>query len=161
MATMFVLFDFHQISDYSKPMSIKDNEAQLLQIFEQFTDWENKYKYIIQLGKDLPPLPEVQRIEDNKIKGCQSQVWLWVELSPQSTLQLYADSDALITKGLVALVVKLYQQQTPFEVFQHDLSFFKKIGLMDHLSPSRANGLANMLKQLKNYALAYHLKCSN
>lgn len=141
-------------------MSITTNESQLLAIFERFSDWESKYKYIIQLGKDLAPLPENQRLDANKITGCQSQVWLWVELSPESTLHLYADSDALITKGLVALVVKLYQDQKPQDVFQHDLSFFKKIGLMEHLSPSRANGLANMLKQLKNYALAYHLKSS-
>lgn len=161
MATIFVIFDFHQFTDYPKLMSIKDNEQHLLNIFQQFTDWESKYKYIIQLGKELPSLPEERRLDDNKIKGCQSQVWLWVELTPQSKLQLYADSDALITKGLVALVVKLYQHQTPQSVFQHDLNFFKEIGLMDHLSPSRANGLSNMLKQLKNYALAYHLKSSN
>lgn len=134
---------------------IQSREAQLIKQFEAFSTWEDKYKYIIQLGRALPPLPQDKYTEDLKIKGCQSQVWLWAEPDAQNNIQIMADSDALITKGLVAIVVSLYSGSSPREIAEHSLEVFKKLGLFDHLSPSRANGFSNMIKQVKNYALAY------
>lgn len=141
-------------------MGIEAREQELISKFQTFENWESKYKAIIELGKSLPPFPEERRNEDHKVKGCQSQVWLWVEPGPDGTLRLFADSDALITKGLVALVIGLYQDLPPNQITTHSLDLFKKIGLFDHLSPSRANGLAAMIKQVKTYALAYQFKGS-
>jgi cysteine desulfuration protein SufE len=138
--------------------TIQAREEELLARFSQCPTWEEKYKTIIEMGKELHPFPEDKRDEDHKIKGCQSQVWLWVEKDAQKKLTLFADSDALITKGLVAIVVFLYSGATPAEVIGHSLEIFKKLGLFDHLSLSRANGFSNMIKQVKNYALAYQLK---
>jgi cysteine desulfuration protein SufE len=138
--------------------TLHEREANLEARFSQFKHWEDKYRAIIEMGRTLPPFPEDRRNEDHRIKGCQSQVWLWAEPDQNNKIQVFADSDALITKGLVALVVYLYSGATASEIMGHSLEIFKKLGLFDHLSPSRANGFHNMLKQIKNYAVAYHLK---
>jgi len=138
--------------------TIRERESNLELKFAQFKDWEQKYTAIIEMGRSLRPFPEHRRNDDHKIKGCQSQVWLWAEPDSSKKIQIFADSDALITKGLVALVVYLYSGATASEITGHSLDIFKKLGLFDHLSPSRANGFHNMLKQIKNYALAYQLK---
>lgn len=138
-------------------MSIQQKELDLLKKFESLGNWESRYKEIIAMGKELAPFPEDKKNDTYKVSGCQSQVWLWAEQLPNGHIKLFADSDALITKGLVALVVKLYSDEDPKEVLGHSLDIFKKLGLFDHLSPSRANGFGQMIKQVKNYALALQL----
>lgn len=138
-------------------MSIQSKINQLLAEFPEQLDWESKYKKIIEKGKKLPELNEQYRVDANLIKGCQSQVWLFAKLNPQNqTLELFADSDALIVKGLVAILVELFNQESPSEVLKTDLSFFEKMGLKNHLTPSRANGFNAMIKQIFNYAIAFN-----
>jgi cysteine desulfuration protein SufE len=138
--------------------TLHDREKSLEAQFSKYSNWEDKYKAIIEMGKSLAPFPSDKLTEDYKIKGCQSQVWLWAEPDSSKKIQVFADSDAIITKGLVAIVVYLYSGSSASEITAHSLEIFKKLGLFDHLSPSRANGFHNMLKQMKNYALAYQLK---
>lgn len=138
-------------------MKIEKRQQAILKEFESFQDWDSKYKRIIEMGKKLPPFPEVHRTEENKIKGCQSQVWFHAELSKENCVLFQADSDALIVKGLVALVLAVYSSATPDEILATSPEFFKTLGLSSHLSPSRANGLNAMLKQIHNYALAYKI----
>lgn len=138
-------------------MSIQNKINQLLAEFPEQLDWESKYKKIIEKGKKLPELNEQYRVDANLIKGCQSQVWLFAKLNPQNqTLELFADSDALIVKGLVAILVELFNQESPSEVLKTDLVFFEKMGLKNHLTPSRANGFNAMIKQIFNYAIAFN-----
>lgn len=138
-------------------MSITIKIENLLKEFPSELDWEVKYKKIIEKGKRLPDFKEEHRTEANLIKGCQSQVWLHAELNPQTKLiELSADSDALITKGLVAILVELFHQESPAEVLKTDLVFFEKMGLKNHLTPSRANGFNSMIKQIFNYAIAFN-----
>jgi len=139
-------------------LTLQEREQHLLLRLSKHSSWEEKYKAIIGMGNDLEIFPDSKRNEDYKIKGCQSQVWLWVEPDESKKMRLTADSDALITKGLVAVIVYLYSGATPSEITGHSLDIFKKLGLFEHLSPSRANGLANMIKQVKNYAFAYQVK---
>jgi cysteine desulfuration protein SufE len=138
-------------------MTINEQQDEIIEDFEQLGEWMDKYEYIIQLGKELPELDEKYRKEDNLIKGCQSKVWLQPELK-NGKLYFHADSDALITKGLVALVVSVFNGQTPGDIASSDIYFIKKIGLDSHLSPTRSNGLLAMLKQMKFYAIAFQAK---
>lgn len=134
-------------------MTINEIQDELIDDFEFFGDWMEKYEYIIQLGKDLPSLNEEYKQEQYIIKGCQSKVWLYPEMK-NNNLYFYADSDAVITKGLVSLMIKVLSGHSPQEIAKTDLYFIDKIGLTEHLSPTRANGLLSMIKQMKMYALA-------
>ena len=137
--------------------TMKETEEQLIQEFEMFDDWMDKYNYIIELGKELPMIDPQYKTEEFLISGCQSQVWLHPEMR-DGLLYLTADSDAIITKGIVYLLIKVLSGHTPQEILDNDLSYIDAIGLKNHLSPTRSNGLASMMKQIKLYALAYSTK---
>lgn len=140
-------------------MSMQDRVAKLNTEFLSLSDWEDRYKCIIQKGKQLEAFPEQDRKDENKVRGCQSQVWIHAEFNPETKkIHFYADSDALIVKGLVALLLEVYSDSTPNEILQTPVSFLKKLGLDQHLSPSRANGLYSMVKQIIFYAVAFNLK---
>ena len=138
-------------------MSIKEKQQELIDDFAFLSDWEQKYEYIIDLGKELKGLPEEKKKEDILIKGCQSQVWLDAELRDGKIFFL-ADSDGILPKGIISLLVGVYSGHTAEEILDADFDFISKIGLQEFLSPSRANGLASMIKQIKFYAVAYQLK---
>ena len=138
-------------------MSIKEKQQELIDDFAFLSDWEQKYEYIIDLGKELKGLPEEKKKEDILIKGCQSQVWLDAELRDGKIFFL-ADSDGILPKGIISLLVGVYSGHTAEEILAADFDFISKIGLQGFLSPSRANGLASMIKQIKFYAVAYQLK---
>ena len=138
-------------------MSIKEKQQELIDDFAFLSDWEQKYEDIIDLGKELKGLPEEKKNEDILIKGCQSQVWLDAELRDGKIFFL-ADSDGILPKGIISLLVGVYSGHTAEEILAADFDFISKIGLQEFLSPSRANGLASMIKQIKFYAVAYQLK---
>ena len=138
-------------------MEIQDVQNRIIKEFSLFEDWTERYKYIIKHGDKLETLPEEDRVKNNLVKGCQSQVWLTAELKGDK-VHFKADSDAAITKGLVSLMVRLYSDQTPEEIISVNPDFISKIGMQQHLSPTRANGLASMVKQMKIYAMAYKSK---
>ena len=138
-------------------MEIQDVQNRIIKEFSLFEDWTERYKYIIKHGDKLETLPEEDRVKNNLVKGCQSQVWLTAELKGDK-VHFKADSDAAITKGLVSLMVRLYSDQTPEEIISVNPDFISKIGMQQHLSPTRANGLASMVKQMKIYAMAYRAK---
>jgi len=138
-------------------MSIKEKQQELIDDFTFLSDWEQKYEYIIDLGKELKGLPEEKKKEDILIKGCQSQVWLDAELRDGKIFFL-ADSDGILPKGIISLLVGVYSGHTAEEILAADFDFISKIGLQEFLSSSRANGLASMIKQIKFYAVAYQLK---
>ena len=129
-------------------------ENEILDEFSVFTDWMDKYEYIIEIGKSLPMIDEKDKTEANLIKGCQSRVWLSSEFK-EGKIFFSADSDAIITKGIISLLVRVYNGRTPKEILSSDFSFVEKIGLKENLSPTRANGLVSMIKQIQNYAIAY------
>jgi cysteine desulfuration protein SufE len=138
----------------SRPTTIEDRSRQIVDEFALFDDWMGKYEYLIELGKSVPPIETEYKTDDYRIRGCQSQVWIRPEL--QGGLLYYrGDSDAVITKGLVALLIRVLNGQPPAAVVEADLGFLDEIGMREHLSPTRKNGLASMMKQLKLYALAY------
>lgn len=134
-------------------MTINEIQDELIEDFAFYPDWMEKYEYIIQLGKEVPLIKDEYKVEDYIIKGCQSRVWLYPEVK-EGKITFTADSDAIITKGLVSLMVKVLSGHTPEEVAKADLYFIDKIGLKEHLSPTRANGLLSMVKQMKLYAVA-------
>lgn len=134
-------------------MTINDIQDELITDFSFFEDWMSKYEYIIQLGKELPLIAEEYKTDQRLIKGCQSKVWLHADYR-DGLIHFTADSDAIITKGLVSLMVKVLSGHTPAEIAGSDLYFIDQIGLKEHLSPTRANGLLSMVKQMKLYALA-------
>lgn len=138
-------------------MTIQETQDEIIADFELFGDWMDKYEYIIQLGKELPMIETQYKTDDNLIKGCQSRVWLHTEFR-DGKLLFTADSDAVITKGLISLVIKVLNGQTPKAIIESDLYFIDAIGLSSHLSPTRSNGLLSMVKQIKMYALAYQKK---
>lgn len=138
-------------------MTIKEQQDQIIEDFELFDDWMDKYEYIIQLGKELPLINEKYKTDENLIKGCQSKVWLHAEFQ-DGKLHFTADSDALITKGLVSMVIQVLSGQTPKDIADAEIYFIDEIGLQSHLSPTRSNGLLSMLKQIKLYAVAYQAK---
>jgi len=138
-------------------MTIKEQQDEIIADFELFGDWMDKYEYIIQLGKDLPLIDPKFKIDENLIRGCQSKVWLHADYTG-GIMTFTADSDAVITKGLVSLVIRVLSGHTPKEIVDADLYFIDAIGLSSHLSPTRSNGLLSMVKQIKMYALAYQAK---
>jgi len=138
-------------------MTINEIQDELIDEFSLFGDWMEKYEYIIQLGKELPLIDPQYKTEENLIKGCQSKVWLHAEYS-QGKVLFTADSDAIITKGLVGMVVRVLSGHTPQEITDADLYFVDRIGLKEHLSVTRSNGLVSMIKQMKLYALALRSK---
>lgn len=135
-------------------MSINEIQDQIIEDFSYYDDWMEKYEHIIQLGKELPMIDEQYKKEENLIKGCQSRVWLHAELQDGKVV-FSADSDAIITKGLVGLMISVLSNQPPKDIAASDIYFIDRIGLKSHLSPTRSNGLLAMLKQMKMYALAF------
>lgn len=134
--------------------SIEERITQLKSEFARFNDWEDRYKELIRLGKNLSGYPEEQRLDKFKVRGCQSQVWLYPELKEKS-LHFYGDSDAVLVKGIIALLIKVYSEASPDEIIKTKADFLKEMGVVDNLSMSRANGLASMVKQIQLYALAF------
>ena len=137
--------------------SIETIKSEIISEFSLFEDWMEKYEYIIELGKSIPLIDPKFKIEDNLIKGCQSKVWIHAELKNKNVL-FYADSDAIITKGIIAIPIRVFSNQEPKNILESDTKFIDKIGLKEHLSPTRANGLVSMIKQIKIYALAFKNK---
>lgn len=138
-------------------MTLTEVQDRIVEDFSVFEDWMDKYQQLIELGKDLPPIDEKKRTESYLIKGCQSKVWLDGELK-DGKIFFTADSDAIITKGIVALLVSVLSGRTPKEIIDADLYFIDKIGLKENLSPTRSNGLVSMVKQMRMYAIAYQSK---
>ena len=136
-------------------MSIESKQQEIIEEFGVFGDWMQKYEYIIELGRELPLINDAHKTDDLLIRGCQSRVWLQAERTEEGNLHFTADSEAIITKGLVALIVRVLDREKPADIAQADLHFIKEIGLSEHLSPTRSNGLASMIKQMKTYGLAY------
>lgn len=139
----------------------KNAQGKIVEEFSQLPGWEERYRRIIDLGKELKPLSEEFKTEDLKVKGCQSQVWIHAELNSKNQVVFTADSDALIVKGLIALLLKVYSEQTPEFILKTQPDFISELELGSHLSPSRANGLFAMIKQIKFYALAFQSKLEN
>jgi len=140
-------------------MTIQETEQEIIEEFEIFEDWMGKYEYLIDMGKSLPLIDERYKTEDKIIKGCQSQVWMHSELK-DGKIFFTADSDAIITKGMVALMIRVLSGHTPEEIMNAKLEFVEKIGLTKHLSPTRSNGLLAMIKQMKLDALVYQAQKS-
>ncbi len=132
-------------------MNISDIELEIIDEFSLFDDWTDKYQYIIEMGQTLPSIPAADKTEENLVRGCQSQVWLTAEKKDDLVI-FHADSDAIIVKGLIAMMVRVLSHHSATEIIQADLSFIDKIGLRDHLFPTRANGLNEMIKKMKIYA---------
>jgi len=135
-------------------MSIQEIQEEIVDEFSMFEDWMQRYEYMIELGKSLPLIEEQYKTPDNIIKGCQSKVWVHAELDGDR-LVFTADSDAIITKGIIAILIRTFSDQKPKDIIAADTDFIDQIGLKEHLSPTRANGLVSMIKQLKLYAVAY------
>jgi cysteine desulfuration protein SufE len=135
--------------------SIKETQQEIVEEFALFDEWMDKYEHIIELGKDLPLIDEQYKTDENLIKGCQSKVWLHAALKDGKII-FTADSDAIITKGIVGLVIRVFSNHTPQEIIDADLFFIDQIGLQEHLSPTRSNGLLSMLKQIRMYAIAFN-----
>lgn len=133
--------------------SIEVIQNEIIDDFSMFDDWIQKYEYLIELGKDLPLINNSHKIKDNLIKGCQSQVWLHAE-KKNDTIIFTADSDAIMTKGIIALLIRVLSNHSPQDIAESKLNFISEIGITDQLSPTRANGLVSMIKQMKIYAIA-------
>ncbi len=138
-------------------MKIREIEQEIIQEFNMFEDWMDKYNYLIELGRECPIIDEKDKVEGNLIKGCQSRVWVSAKLV-DGKMDIKADSDAVITKGIITLLLRVFNNQSPQDVYEAELSFIDEIGLSTHLSPTRSNGLLSMIKQIKLYALAFTLK---
>jgi cysteine desulfuration protein SufE len=136
-------------------MTINDKQDEIIEEFELFSDWMDKYENIIDIGKELPIIDPKYKVAENLIKGCQSNVWLQPEFK-NGLISFTADSDAIITKGLISMMIRVLSGHTPQQILDADIYFIDKIGLQTHLSPTRSNGLLSMLKQMKMYAAAYH-----
>lgn len=141
-------------------MKIKQIQEDLVDEFAMFDDWMQRYEYMIDLGKSLPLIDNIYKTEDYLIKGCQSKVWIQAELI-DNRIVFKADSDAIISKGIIAILIRVFSNQEPNEIIDANTEFIDEIGLKEHLSPNRANGLSSMVKQLKLYALAYQTKINN
>ena len=135
-------------------MTIKDIQNEIIDEFSMFDDWMQRYEYMIELGKSLPLIDDQYKTDDNIIKGCQSKVWVHAKMKDGKVV-FTADSDAIITKGIIAILIRVFTNQTPKHSIEADTAFIDEIGLKEHLSPTRANGLVSMIKQLKMYAIAY------
>lgn len=138
-------------------MEIEEIQNEIIDEFSMFEDWEERYQYMIDLGKDLPLIDAQYKTDDNLIKGCQSKVWVHADLVDNQII-FTADSDAIITKGIIAILIRTFSNQNPQDIITANTDFIDQIGLKDHLSPTRANGLVSMIKQLKMYAIAYQTK---
>lgn len=134
--------------------SIKEIQEEIIEEFAMYEDWMQRYEYMIELGKSLPLIKEKYKTDDNLIKGCQSKVWVHAEMEDDKVV-FTADSDAIITKGIIAILIRVFSNQHPKNIIEADTAFIDEIGLKEHLSPTRANGLVSMIKQLKMYAVAY------
>jgi cysteine desulfuration protein SufE len=135
-------------------MNIEDIQQEIITEFSSFEDWMDKYSFLIELGNGLPPLDEKFKNDQNIIRGCQSQVWIYAEYR-DGKIFYHGESDALIVKGLVALMLRVVDGQTPSDILKADFQFIDRIGLKEHLSPTRSNGLLAMIKQIRLYAVAY------
>ncbi len=142
-------------------MTINQIQDEIIDEFSEIDDWLDRYAYIIELGNQLPPLDEKYKQPQYLIEGCQSRVWINAELTPEGRIHFEADSDAMIVKGIIALLVRVLDNQTPADILSADLYFIDRIGLSEHLSPTRSNGLLAMVKQMKVYALAFNEKLKN
>ncbi len=138
-------------------MTIKNRQQEIIEEFEIYDDWMDKYSYLIELSKDLPIINDDAKKDENLINGCQSKVWLHADFD-DGKIYFTADSDAIITKGIIALLVRVLSNSTPQEIIDADLHFINEIGLKENLSPTRSNGLLSMVKQMKLYAIAYKTK---
>ena len=138
-------------------MQVLPQEKEIISEFEIFDNWVEKYEYLIELGKDLPIIESSYKQDENLIKGCQSRVWLFAEYD-QGKVSFFADSEAIITKGIIALLIRVLNHQSPRHIIDAELNFINKIGLTNHLSPTRANGLLEMVKQMKAYAYSLMIK---
>ncbi len=144
----------------TSPLSLTQTQQELIEEFAMFSDWQDRYEHLIELGKDLPVIAPEKKTEENIVRGCQSRVWLSAEYrasTPLSagTVHFTADSDAMITKGLVALLVRVLNDRSPQDILNTPLTFIDAIGLREHLSPNRSNGLVAMVDQMKRYAVAF------
>lgn len=135
-------------------MSIQEIQQEIIEEFAMFEDWMQRYEHMIDLGKSLPLIAEEFKTEDNIIKGCQSKVWVHAELK-NDQLEFTADSDAIITKGIIAILIRVFSNKHPKDILDAETDFIDQIGLKEHLSPTRANGLVSMIKQIKMYAIAF------
>jgi cysteine desulfuration protein SufE len=138
-------------------MKIKEIQDEIVDEFSMFDDWMERYEYIIELGKKLPLIKEEYKTENNIIKGCQSKVWLQGEQTDEKIV-FTADSDAILTKGIIAILIRTFSNQKASDILEADMNFIDEIGLKEHLSPTRANGLVSMIKNIKMYALAFNAK---
>ena len=138
--------------------TIKEKQEEIIEEFSSFDDWMDRYQLLIDLGSEQPPLEEQYKSDDNLIEGCQSRVWLQADLMPDGTVRFLAESDARIVKGIVSLLVKVYSGHTPDEILDNEPYFVEAIGLKEHLTPNRSNGLVSMIKQMRMYALAFKAK---
>ena len=138
-------------------MTIENLQQNLIQDFSFFEDWTQRYEYMIELSKGLQKMDEQMKNDKNIIKGCQSKVWLHAELN-EGKIKFLADSEAIITRGIIAILLTIFNNRTPKEIIESDTNFIEKIGLKEHLSPNRANGLYSMIKQIKFYAIAFSKK---
>jgi len=138
-------------------MTIKAIQEEIIDEFAMFDDWMERYEYLIELGRSLPLIEDQYKTDDNIIKGCQSKVWIHSNIEADK-INFTADSDAILTKGMVALLLRVFSNQSPDAILDADTTFIDEIGLKEHLSPTRANGLVSMIKQIKLYALAYRAK---
>jgi cysteine desulfuration protein SufE len=138
-------------------MTVKETIDQIINEFNQFDDWMDKYNYLIEMGRAVPLIDETQKIDSNLIVGCQSRVWLSSEYR-DGIIYFTADSDAVITKGIAYLLIRVFSGHTPTEIIETETTFIDLIGLREHLSPTRSNGLLSMVKQIKMYAFAYQVK---
>lgn len=138
-------------------MTIKEIQEEIVGEFSMFDDWMQRYEYIIDLGKSLPLIDEQYKTEDNIIKGCQSKVWVHGEKN-NDKIVFTADSDAILTKGIIAILIRAFSNQKPADILEANTDFIDEIGLKEHLSPTRANGLVSMIKEIKMYALAFNAK---
>ena len=141
-------------------MTITEIQEEIIDEFSMFDDWMERYEYIIELGKSLPIISDQYKLDENLIKGCQSKVWLYSELD-SDRVKFTADSDAILTKGIVALLLRVFSEQKPADILTAETTFIDKIGLKEHLSPTRANGLVSMVKQIKMYAIAQQTRLTN
>jgi hypothetical protein len=136
-------------------MTINEAQDRIIEEMSEFDDWMDRYAYIIDLGNSLPPIDEKYKTPEHLIEGCQSRVWLNAELSPEGRVLYTADSDAIIVKGIISMLIEVLSGHTPQEIIDADLYFIPAIGLSEHLSPTRSNGLLAMVKQMRMYALAF------
>jgi len=138
-------------------MTINEIQEEIIEEFASFDEWMDKYSYLIEIGNDLEGFKDEWRLEQNLIEGCQSKVWVHAEMQDDKIIYS-ADSDAIITKGIIALLIRVLSERTPDEILNNELSFVEEIGLKDHLSPTRSNGLVSMMKQMRLYAIAFKAK---